>query len=488
MRAGKSRFLCFLSLVIGCSSLSAWSVQAAETSASDEPLQIGSRLEPFVDHFLIERMEGTALKLHPPVDAGPAFAFDRPWEGKFCAYATILRDGERYRAYYRGAPEIGHTGEVTCVAESPDGIRWTKPELELFEVSGAKKNNVVLAGQPPFSHNFAPFIDNRPGVAAEQRYKALAGIGRTGLVAFVSADGLRWRKLREEAVLRHPEPAFDSQNVAFWSEREGCYVSYFRTFHQGVRWISRATSRDFLTWSPPVRMECGDVPLEHLYTNQTHAYFRAPHIYLAIAARFMPGRQVLTTRQAEAIGADPRYFKDCSDAVLMTTRGGGRYDRTFPEAFVRPAVGLENWTSRTNYPARGVVPTSPAEMSLYVQHAYGQAGHELRRYVLRTDGFISVNAPYRGGEMITRPLLFTGRELVLNFATSAAGGIRVEIQDPSGRPLPGFTLADAVEQIGNEIERTVAWKSGTDLSALAGRAVRLRFVMKDADLYALRFR
>lgn len=465
--------------------------ESASAVRSAEPVHIGSRLEPFVDAYLIERMEGTAFKLHTPVDAGQAFAFDKPWEGPFSAYVTVLRDGQRYRAYYRGAPVSNHEGhepEVTCVAESTDGIRWTKPELGLFEVRGQRAGNVVLAGDPPFSHNFAPFVDTRPGVPAAERYKALAGIGQTGLKAFVSADGLRWRPLRDEPVLRHDRSSFDSQNVAFWSEHEGCYVCYFRTWHERIRRISRSTSKDFLNWTEPVRMEYGDAPIEHLYTNQTHPYFRAPHIYVAIAARFMPGRQVLTEQQARTVGVDLKYFKDCSDAVLLTTRGGNRYDRVCLEGFIRPGVGLENWTSRTNYPAWGVVPTGPAEMSLYVQHAYGQPRHELRRYVLRTDGFVSVNAPARGGEMVTRPIVFAGRELVANFATSAAGEIRVEIQDPSGSPLPGFALDDAIMLIGNEIERTVSWKAGSDVSRLAGRPVRLRFVMKDADLYSLRFK
>ena len=88
---------------------------------------------------------------------------------------------------------------------------------------------------------------------------------------------------------------------------------------------------------------------------------------------------------------------------------------------------------------------------------------------------------------MTRPLTFTGRELVVNFSAGAAGGLRVELQDAAGTPLPGFALADAVEQIGDEIERVVTWK-GADVSELAGQPVRLRFAMKDADLYSIRFR
>ena len=89
--------------------------------------------------------------------------------------------------------------------------------------------------------------------------------------------------------------------------------------------------------------------------------------------------------------------------------------------------------------------------------------------------------------MVTKPLVFAGRGLSLNFATSAAGGIRVELQDASGQPLPGFSLADCQEQIGNELDRVVNWKGGANVSALAGKPVRLRFVMKDADVFALQF-
>ena len=96
--------------------------------------------------------------------------------------------------------------------------------------------------------------------------------------------------------------------------------------------------------------------------------------------------------------------------------------------------------------------------------------------------------PYHGGELVTKPFRFTGKNLVINFATSAPGGLRFEIQDQDRKPIPGYTLEESVEVIGNEIERIVSWKKGDDVSRLANQAVRLRVVMKDADLYALRFK
>ena len=461
-------------------------------------IDIADRLELFVDGTLIDRMAGARLKLGTPQRADTAIRFDNPWEGRWAGGATVLHDTDRFRMIYRGMPSTGDgtNVECTCYAESADGITWTKPNLGLYDYQGIKDNNIIVWNQPPASGNFCPFIDRRPGVPDDERYKAMSGNWRKGIKAYVSPDAIHWRELHPEPVLTADGPCFDSQNVPFWSETEGCYVFYFRTFHphpasltkHGFRWVSRAVSDDFIHWSEWVEMDAGDAPWEEIYTQQTHPYFRAPHIYISLAARFWPTRKVLTDEQARAADVHPDYDHDCSDAVLMSSRGGNRYDRTFLESFVRPGIGHGHWVSRTNYPALGVIPTGPAEMSLYATRHYAQVDAYLDRFTLRTDGFASLSAGYDGGEMTTKPLTFSGAELEINYATSAAGSVRVEIQDETGRAVPGHTLDDCPEIIGDEIERVVAWSGGPDVSRLAGETVRLRFVLKDADLYALRFR
>lgn len=471
--------------------------------ADDAPIDLGSRRELFVDRRLIGTLTEARLHLHEPRDEGVAIWLDRPWEGPMSGYTTLLRDGTLYRAYYRGIARPGPDGsadERTCCAESQDGIHWSKPELGLFEFDGSRKNNIVLADAAPVTHNFCPMIDTRPGVAAAQRYRAVGGTGDK-LFGFVSPDGLRWTKVRSEPLLskeQMPFPfthLFDSQNLVFWCETEQAYVCYFRVW-DGLRRIARSTSPDFLTWSPAVMMrQVHDdgmsgpqpAPAEHIYTNQTSPYFRAPHVSIAIAARFFEGRQVLTDEEARAINVEPQYFKDTSDAVLMTTRGGDVYDRTFLEGFLKPGIGPQNWVSRTNYPALNIVQTGPAEMSLYVNQDYAQPTAHLRRYSLRLDGLASLRAGAKPGELLTKAFVFTGDELHINFATSAAGGLRFELQTPAGRPIPGFTFEDCQEQIGNEIDRIVRWKSGTSVAALAGKPLRLRVRLQDADLYALQF-
>lgn len=470
-----------------------WSGRYSHYENDEDIVNIGSRLELFVDSFLIEEQDNVNRILHPPEDAGNVLSFDKPWEGAFCGYATIIKDGDVYRLYYRGLPEAGKDGsssETTCYAESEDGINWTRPDLGIYEVSGSRNNNIILADVAPITHNFSPFLDTREGINPKHKYKALGGTGSSGLIACVSADGIHWSTLQKEPVFT--EGLFDSQNVSFWSEEEQLYLCYFRTWtkvgYSGFRTVSRTTSKDFINWTDPIKMDFGNTPLEHLYTNQTAPYYRAPHIYVAIAARFMPNRQVLTDEQARQLNVNPKYFKDCSDAILMTSRGGNKYDRTFMESFIRPGIGLQNWVSRSNYPALNVIQTGPAEMSVYLNQDYAQPTSHLHRYKLRIDGFVSLNASYDGGEIITKPFRFTGDTLFLNFSTSAAGFIKVELQDLQGNNIEGFELKNAKELIGNEIEKAVSWQGNPDLSKLMDQAVRLRFVMKDADLYSMRFK
>lgn len=458
---------------------------------------IGTRRELFVDDTLIERLDGARLTLHHPQPAGVALALDAPWEGRFCGYATVLFDGDRYLMTYRGWMAVGEDAApaFTCLATSPDGIHWEKPDLGLVELNDSTSNNIILHERDhgAVCHNFAPFIDTRPGVPADERFKALGGTWRVtgGLLPYASADAVHWRRLSDKPVVTHPTFGFDSQNVAFWSEAEGRYVCFYRYFtegEEGKRWVCRQSSDDFLHWGETVEMRSVGGPIEQIYIQQTTPYYRAPHLYVATAARFNPGRTAITAEQAALAGVEERYWHDTADGVLMTTRAhSDAYHRTFMESWIRPGPGPEHWVSRANYPACGVVPTGENEMSVYVNRRYAQEAAYIERLTLRPDGFCSLNAGYGGGEMVTVPLRFSGDRLSLNLATSAAGDVRVELQDASGAAIEGHALADADELIGDQLDRIVTWGGRADVSALAGRPVRLRFVLRDANLFSMRF-
>ncbi len=445
-------------------------------------VDIGSRRELFVDQHIVRKLSGTALKLHAP-QLMPPISPPRP-HGH---YATVLRSDDQFQFYYRGDTQPGnhwkkgweqyHEGEVTLYAESSNGINWTLPRLDIYDDHPTfPAGNVVLMNEFLVTHNFTPFVDTRPGVPTTERYKALGGLayqphkehlevrerrGPGGLKAYTSPDGIHWKKLRDEPVV--PEEwgkYFDSQNYAFWSESEQAYVCYFRRFIKGYRGIARTTSKDFINWTPFVEMKA-NLPNEHLYTPCTQPYYRAPHIYIALPTRFMAKRGSAT------------------DILMMSTRGGDRFDREFTQSFIRPGIGAEGWANRANYAAIGIHQTSSTEISLFLTGG--------RRYALRIDGFVSVNAPLDTGEFITRLLKFTGTKLDINYSTSAAGQLRVEIQDADGNVVPGFTLDECQPIYGDHIGRTVNWNNESDISALEGQPIQLRFEMSDADLYSLKF-
>ena len=447
-------------------------VAPATVHAQPKSIDIGKRLELFVDDHLIAKLEGGAkLKLHKPVPREVVFTFDRPWEGNTCAYFTVFQDSDRFRMYYRGSHHDGEKAthpEFACYAESKDGLHWTRPNVGSFEFNGSKENNIILTG--PGAHNFTPFKDANPKATPDARYKALART-RGGLLAYKSADAIHWTLMAEKPVIT--KGAFDSQNLAFWDSVLGKYREYHRIGTKGFRDIATCTSDDFLTWTEPVPLNYPGAPMEHLYTNAIQPYFRAPHILLGFPTRFLaPTQQV-----------EPEF---------MSSRDGLVFHRWTDPVIPMTAPKDRDW-NRSNYMAWGMLNLSPpsegrvrgGELSVYATEAYykGPAGR-LRRFTYRTDGFVSVNAG-AGGELLTKPLRFQGQKLVLNYATAAKGSVRVEVLDENARPIPGFSLADCAELRGDAVSQSVTWKRSVE--NLAGRTIQLRFVLRDADLYSMRF-
>ena len=477
------------------------------TAFSAEPIPIDSRRELLVDNYLIEKTTGeAALRLHSPTPREIALVFDQPWEGNSCgAYNTVIFDGDRYRMWYLTYQQILQ-GEApshpifTCYAESKDGIHWIKPELGQFEFNGSKKNNIIMwDGYDKDSEAIiVPFKDANPNCKPDERYKALVNI-KAALRALKSADGLHWSQMSDKPVIT--KGAFDSQNLAFWDPIRKEYRAYVRDFREGVRDIRVATSKDFLHWTEPAWLEYPGAPTQQLYTNGILPYYRAPHLLLGFPARYtergwndsMRALPELEHRKSRSARSN-REGMAITDGLFMSSRDGQTFHR-WSEAFLRPGLrGTDNWAYGDNYQTWGLVetksaiPDAPDDISLYATEGYwlGKA-NKLRRFTLRKDGFVSMHASFAGGEFTTKPLTFQGGRLVLNFSTSAAGAIRVEIQDADGKPIEGFALADSSEVFGDDLERTVTWKGGADVSTLAGKPVRLRFTLSDADLYAFQF-
>ncbi len=457
-----------------------------------EPLAIGSRRELFVDDWLIDERRNVVLTLHHPERRAPALVFDAPWEDSVAFPDSLVPWEGGWRLYYRAGILDWDREEDTTVlamAESADGLTFTRPNLGLLEVKGTCDNNVLQVGGYP---TVPPaFVDTNPACPPEQRFKGLCA--RWGQAhAMASADGLRWTPMQEDKL--DMPGAFDTVNTACWDSVAGCYRCFTRTWHDRdtrrvlahdftgaehpIRAIQTATSPDFLHWSAPIELDYADSDYAtQLYTNAILPCPGAEHLYLDFPNRYVPERK-----------PNPDHpYEGTNDALFMSSRDAVHWNRR-REAWVRAGLDPLNWTERNNYPTWGIVATSPTEWSMYVTEHYRHAPQPTRmaRLAIRPWGFMSVRANYDGGEMTTKPFTFTGSTLTLNAATSAAGSIAVEVQDAAGRPLPGFALADMPPWYGDNLAAPLAWTGGS-LAKYAGIPVRLRFVLRDADIYSLQF-
>ena len=504
-----------------------------------QTIDLGTRRELFVDAHLIDAMEGGAeRRLHHPNPRNIAIEPDRPWEQgtSTLGYITVIEDDGLYRMFYKGAmmrdlpsqedEAFGIADIIICYAESSDGIHWEKPDLGIHEFRGSRENNIVWKGRG--SHGFAPFVDTRPGCPPDERYKAV-GTSKTDveprpdgtkyLFVFSSPDGLHWDQMEgpkeHGAILDQDEGDFDSQNVAFWDENAGCYRLYFRRrrdvdtrpdladredgegYHDvkaRVRDIKTATSDDCLNWSEPRFLIYPGAPDEELYTNQILPYPRAPHILLGFPSRYVEGRGALTEWHEKMAEENPgRTYTSYTDGLFMSSRDGQTFER-WGEAFLRPRMPEDRlWCYGACYQNHGLVETeppidgAPPEFSIYACESY-RRDPRIRRHTLRLDGFVSVSAPLSGGELITKPLTFDGDTLSLNMATSAAGSIRVELQEVDGTPIPGFTVEDCYPLFGNDVEKEARWDADRDPAELAGEALRMHFTLQDADIFAFQFK
>jgi len=473
-------------------------------------IDIGSRLELFVDDYIVDKLEGDVeLYQHKPHGREVVLSDDKPWE-YLVNYFAVLRDGDKYRMYYRGdhhGTGKQALGEATCYAESNDGIHWKKPELGLFTFEGSPKNNIVLGGDlgkfPAtkkwqgylgadirWRADFVPFIDTRPEVEQDARYKALIRgcrgfhqIGSQrwdyGMYPFKSPDGIHWTLMNQKPVITRGR--FDSQNLAFWDAAHNRYVAFVRDCRFGLdaeiipndvrdfeqvpkgvwRDVRVCFSDDFINWSDPLFVEYPGEILQQLYTNAVIPYERAPHILIGFPTRFFE----------EGAQTEP---------IFMSSRDGGNTFKRWQEALISRDSPAERDGDRSNYMAHGLVRGNDREYFVYATEGYQDGpSRRLRRFTWRVDGFASVSAS--NGTLTSKLLKYSGNNLMLNYRTRPGGELKVEVLDHSGK-----VLCSSFPVQKDSISEKVKW-SENKLADYSGLDVQLRFILHDAELYSFSF-
>lgn len=480
-----------------------------------EALNIGSRREVCWDEYLMDSVEGVRVQMHKAEYRGDAMHCDMPWEGNVCTYFTVLKDVRCYRLYYLGlhldvdefGNGVGHRPYV-CYAESKDGKTFHRVNTYMCEHWGTKENNIII---DDIYDNFSVYKDTNPDCPPEERYKGLGQGKNHTLWYYRSADGVHFEKM---GVLVD-DGAYDSLNVCFWDYHTKQYFLFYRGVHGGrdsqdghwmttgklhndvIRDIRVRTSKDFVQWDEPHMLDYGpDAPDLELYTNNVQQYYRADHMFIGLPMRYNDRYQEPESfphlpdwkHRQNYIGKYGRWGTVVTDLALMTSRDGLHFRRT-EEAFM--TAGIErgtNWYYGDCKICYGMtettsdVPGAPNEISLYFPVDYRACPVTLRRYCLRLDGFFSWRCDAKIGKVVTKPIIFEGNQLSINFSTSAYGSVRIRILDEAGVPIEGY---DSGNHFGDSVDREVPFAKS--LEKLAGKAVRLEITMSDADLYSFRF-
>ena len=484
-------------------------------SRGAEPLDIGSRKQLLVDDYLIAAQKGVRRVMHAAKksnDGQPVRFWRTDADGKrvpllASIYASPMYDAKRgvFRMWSRVYPGLTEEQALEGSAvhkfmrygysESKDGLDFEfVSELRGLHSSG-DYNSVVTYDE----HESDPAHRYKIG------YDGARGGVPNGACLAHSADGIEWTPYNNGNPVTGR--AADFTNCLIWDEAARTYRLFTRTDYgsaggageiRGMRVMTNPNVKANPTGWTTIRQWKFDRegPEEH---RRRQIYTMTDWIYCDVHfGLFSVYEWPNDFREGTRTDHVKRHERDVLNYYIATSRDGESWDLQWIYSG-QPLVergGYRAWDKDMVLPANWILTHDNRHWIYYgganERHGTGGVFQPRRNWgiglaTLRLDGFVSINAPLSGGELITKPIKFSGKTLSLNFACSAVGDIRVEIQDPAGKPIPGFALADATELVGDEISRTYSWKSGTDVSQLSGKTVRLRFVLKDADLYSFQF-
>ena len=458
----------------------------------------------FIDDHIIEEMRGSRKVLHQPVKhaRNPLIVADRPWERTLLNRGSVLYDDqdELFKMWY-----IVYTADLKeqllCFATSIDGLDWKKPIINKDDQTNIIPN--LRAANPP-----NVFKDKHEADPA-RRYKMLYGAGTSGdystHVAY-SPDGIRWTPEPANPVIPHS----DTLNACVWDDERKRYVAYVRYGPPNTRAITRIESRDFVHWSPKVTV---------LRRDKIDQPFETKHYGMRVMSYETTYLGFISAYHGETISPipDDQLWRDRTNVQMAFSRNGITWHRIGQDGVISSrhdqdegrdwkqtaerATFIPYGKSRENDWDWGqVYPFQPPlivgdQIRFYYQGLKGRHWFNYHKdpldsgfglATLRLDGFVSVTAEAEG-TLLTRRFICIGDTLVLNAATGDRGSIRVEAIDALGRVIKGFSEADCEPIVGDKVRHVVSWKRGSNCHPLQARPMRLRFHLKQAEVYSFEF-
>ncbi len=448
-----------------------------------------------------------------PARKTPCVLSDRqanePFLGGACVLGgCVLQEDGRHRLWYDaadvsqvGQPGMGHRNYIGY-AESDNGMDWTFPKLGLVEREGSTDNSMVY-GPPLFGdsgyHGGGVFRDDSAppaeryklvylGTVTEeafeavrsQRPEALDGFARDGwkrlygMFGAVSPDGLSWTRIPEPLVIQ----TSDTRNVCEYDAALGQYVAYCRTWHIYRRSIGRMATDDFRRFPLPEEVFCPDAsmtPDQTWYANAKTTMPGASDHHIMFPLRW----SLKEDRLDFFLATSP------DNVVWSMTPGGPVCEPGESGAWDGACVtALSNMVTLGDDRIGMLVHGSPVPhkhpRSPFMGSGMGWAWWPKGRLIaLRADD---------EGTFALWPVKARGRAVHLNFRTSNAGFVKVEVIGEGGGGADGRTFDDCDLLTGDHLDKEVSWAGQTDPGHPDGEAIVLRFRMRNAELYSVEFK
>ncbi|MGD1101341.1 MAG: hypothetical protein ABSA59_04680 [Terriglobia bacterium] len=466
-----------------------------------EPLRIGNQVQLLADDYIVEdrwkltREVGKVLKSL----RNPVIVRDQPWEGAVGGSPCVLYDAKlrKFRMWYQVfnlTNYFSREGPSYYVgyAESDDGINWTKPRLEGFPFGGYDRTNIVMTGRGGKRASGLQVLLNPDPSDPQRRFLGVYVGGGVDLA--YSPDGLHWTVAAKPLFPYHS----DFPNHLLWIPEWSLWYLYVRPslrpngvdpLPEGLRHTGRrlalSTSKDLENWTMPRTVLYPDERDEPDYDSAF--VFRRYGLFLALYAMMHMEHGNSEAETYLAVSRDGIHWERTWDRQPLIPRGPeGSYDHGQIEPGHSPPVELGDDL-----------------LFYYYASPYGQKEWDSETSVavcrLRKDRFIGQWAGDQTAYLLTRQFILQGSKLQLNCSAlpgpylQDSDGIKVEIiAAPDFKTkdtlwettIPGFTFADCDRIITDDPAHTVTWHGKSDLSALKGQAVYLRFQMKKAALFA----
>ena len=458
---------------------------------------------PHTQNLRLEMRQPVKLSANPVVRRG---AHGTPDAAGVQFYGSVIKDGGKYRLWYvafddNEKSKVASSRWRAAYAESVDGLTWTKPNLGLVAFAGNKNNNLVDVGGVWGFVNLKVLKDESDPDPAH-RYKMTTHVyfrdkRRLGtLLPFVSADGLRWKPVKDvtplKAELRKEDlllPAIHFEPCGGLYQWAGQYFACGQNAMNATRPYQGRVSRtyrsaDFVNWSSTSTLAFVRTPqhevlgagrsLEGEQCHEGISVWNRGNVLLGIVGQWHGAKEWkdVSVDLGFVMSIDGLNFREPAHEWAIIKHGD---DGQWDQGGVIQGQGFENIGDQTfiYYGA-----WDPRATGGQPQHRGGVGVATLPRdrfgdLVVETagEGPGDYQLPKVTSEFVTAPISVKSPRFFINAdGLGDEAMLRVELLDHLEHPIPGHSAV--LQQ--SDFQAPIDWKSSNDLP----ERVRLRVVFE----------